>query len=211
MYNPPVHTQPHSADDPAVAIYCPECGYDLRGQVIDRCPECGFMYDRPALLSLLASGFQDGIGLYLDAIAMLTAACVLAFPATVISVVLGYVLAVLIQRFVLRVAVMPGRDEAMVLDDGIRRGVRILCAVAVFFGATAGLYAKPLALLAMATLGIVGAGWAVAAHRRLARLARANQLRMLPRRAATILRRTVLAVWVLGAIALLLFGARLGM
>ncbi len=30
-------------------LYCPECGYNLRGIPEDRCPECGFGYDRGAI------------------------------------------------------------------------------------------------------------------------------------------------------------------
>lgn len=30
-------------------IYCPQCGYDLRGQHAERCPECGLHYDTAAL------------------------------------------------------------------------------------------------------------------------------------------------------------------
>ncbi len=32
-------------------LYCPQCGYNLRGIPEDRCPECGFGYDRGAVRS----------------------------------------------------------------------------------------------------------------------------------------------------------------
>ncbi len=32
-------------------LYCPQCGYNLRGIPEDRCPECGFGYDRGAIRS----------------------------------------------------------------------------------------------------------------------------------------------------------------
>lgn len=35
-----------------VDIYCPDCGYDLRGIPEGACPECGFRYDRQAVRSL---------------------------------------------------------------------------------------------------------------------------------------------------------------
>src|SRR5438105_2936585 len=40
------------ADEPPVEVFCPECGYDLRGIPEGACPECGFRYDRKAILSL---------------------------------------------------------------------------------------------------------------------------------------------------------------
>jgi hypothetical protein len=51
--------------------YCPQCGYDLRGQTVDRCPECGFEYDRAALESLARQAFHRCIGPYLSAISPL--------------------------------------------------------------------------------------------------------------------------------------------
>ncbi|MCK6483302.1 MAG: hypothetical protein HUU22_01545 [Phycisphaerae bacterium] len=34
---------------PRRVLYCPQCGYDLRGQQEMRCPECGFRYDEEAI------------------------------------------------------------------------------------------------------------------------------------------------------------------
>ena len=36
-------------DDVAAEIFCPDCGYNLRGIASDRCPECGFAFDRAQL------------------------------------------------------------------------------------------------------------------------------------------------------------------
>src|SRR5439155_13935145 len=38
-----------SADNEAHGLYCPECGYDLRGIESPRCPECGQSIDRATL------------------------------------------------------------------------------------------------------------------------------------------------------------------
>jgi hypothetical protein len=38
-----------SAPDLAEGLFCPECGYDLRGTTSDRCPECGLAIDRAAM------------------------------------------------------------------------------------------------------------------------------------------------------------------
>jgi hypothetical protein len=48
-------TQSDRANPPPETFFCPECGYDLRGQVgdVSCCPECGFQYDVPALKQIL--------------------------------------------------------------------------------------------------------------------------------------------------------------
>jgi hypothetical protein len=46
---------------------CPQCGYDLRGQTVDRCPECGFHYDLPALRHLEWQSFYARLIPYLQA------------------------------------------------------------------------------------------------------------------------------------------------
>lgn len=51
--------------------YCPRCGYDLRGQTVNRCPECGFEYDKAALDSISREAFHGCIGPYLSAVPML--------------------------------------------------------------------------------------------------------------------------------------------
>lgn len=56
--------------------YCPQCGYDLRGQTVERCPECGFGYDRPALESLASVAANECVGYYLSAIPSLVAGLV---------------------------------------------------------------------------------------------------------------------------------------
>lgn len=57
--------------DEADFYYCPQCGYDLRGQTVNRCPECGFLYDEPALKSMARDSFHSCIGPYLSALPLL--------------------------------------------------------------------------------------------------------------------------------------------
>ncbi len=52
-------------------LHCPECGYDLRGQTVQRCPECGFHYDRPGLEYLEEEALQRCLGPLVDAINVL--------------------------------------------------------------------------------------------------------------------------------------------
>src|SRR3954452_7751839 len=32
-----------------IGLFCPDCGYDLRGIASERCPECGWVIDRTLL------------------------------------------------------------------------------------------------------------------------------------------------------------------
>lgn len=52
--------------------HCPRCGYDLRGQTVERCPECGLHYDAKALESITREAFHRCIGPYLNSIWALT-------------------------------------------------------------------------------------------------------------------------------------------
>lgn len=85
--------------------HCPQCGYDLRGQTVNRCPECGFLYDLPALRELSLDAFYSAIAPYIRASKVLAPAailglgvlCVPSYPAHVspfmcIAVPLGIVL-----------------------------------------------------------------------------------------------------------------------
>ncbi len=54
------------ADDQLV--HCPQCGYDLRGQTVDRCPECGFHYDRAAVQTLSEHALVQVMTPLLDAL-----------------------------------------------------------------------------------------------------------------------------------------------
>lgn len=46
------------------SLQCPNCGYDLRGQVTERCPECGFYYDPPGVRSLASAAWDDATDAY---------------------------------------------------------------------------------------------------------------------------------------------------
>ena len=35
--------------NPAADLFCPNCGYNLRGIDSERCPECGVVIDREAM------------------------------------------------------------------------------------------------------------------------------------------------------------------
>jgi len=49
---PPDAVQPDLQSRPlSEELFCPECGYDLRGAGSERCPECGFALDRATLAS----------------------------------------------------------------------------------------------------------------------------------------------------------------
>ncbi len=60
------------------AVYCHECGYDLRGQTLERCPECGFHYDRPGLEYLAEKEFYRCVGPLVDAVKVLWLALILS-------------------------------------------------------------------------------------------------------------------------------------
>lgn len=57
--------------------YCPQCGYDLRGQAVQRCSECGFHYDLPALRALAWDAFYAAYYPYMRAAKILAPACCL--------------------------------------------------------------------------------------------------------------------------------------
>ncbi|HNQ24134.1 MAG TPA: hypothetical protein PKK06_13690 [Phycisphaerae bacterium] len=50
MSSRPPHADLPPTDSPD--LFCPRCGYDLRGIPARRCPECGFGYDRAGLRQL---------------------------------------------------------------------------------------------------------------------------------------------------------------
>lgn len=52
-------------------LHCPQCGYDLRGQTLERCPECGFRYDRPGLEYLEEEALQRCLSPLVDAVNVL--------------------------------------------------------------------------------------------------------------------------------------------
>ncbi len=66
---------------PPRVYHCPQCGYDLRGQTIDRCPECGFLYDLPALRDLTWQAFYAAYDPYRGAARVLAPAMVLGIAA----------------------------------------------------------------------------------------------------------------------------------
>ena len=45
---PPASESPGPTAPPDLELFCPSCGYSLRGITSDRCPECGFAVDRSA-------------------------------------------------------------------------------------------------------------------------------------------------------------------
>lgn len=55
-------------------LHCPECGYDLRGQTVQRCPECGFHYDRPGIAFVNEKKVAACLSPMLDAITALAVA-----------------------------------------------------------------------------------------------------------------------------------------
>ena len=60
-------------------VHCPQCGYDLRGQVEQRCPECGLHYDEPALLAMRRLTVHDSFVSVLNVVWLLSwMSCVLA-------------------------------------------------------------------------------------------------------------------------------------
>ncbi len=79
-------------------IYCPECGYDLRGIPEGMCPECGFRYDRQAIRSFNRHWalnrlveLQYSVGLQavgLVALAVLAAFTHIPYPLYVLLVVI---------------------------------------------------------------------------------------------------------------------------
>ncbi len=69
------------------AHICPECGYDLRGQTVERCPECGFRYDPASLEYFQARRVADALSPALDAVTVLVLALVLVvFPRPAVGV-----------------------------------------------------------------------------------------------------------------------------
>lgn len=61
--------------------YCPQCGYDLRGQTNNYCPECGFHYDEPGLRTMSWAAFYDSLVPCLRAAKLLAPAGLLAVGA----------------------------------------------------------------------------------------------------------------------------------
>lgn len=49
-------------------VYCPNCGYDLRGIPEQRCPECGFGYDHAGIKTLAGQRACDMLAAYRHAV-----------------------------------------------------------------------------------------------------------------------------------------------
>lgn len=61
--------------------HCPQCGYNLRGQTVERCPECDFHYDLSALRELAWQAFMGACAPLMRAAKVLALAAILdAFP-----------------------------------------------------------------------------------------------------------------------------------
>lgn len=60
--------------------FCPQCGYDLRGQTISRCPECGLLYNEEALELEAREAFYACLCPYLESITPL-------LPSAVVSAI----------------------------------------------------------------------------------------------------------------------------
>ncbi|HEV2292602.1 MAG TPA: zinc ribbon domain-containing protein [Tepidisphaeraceae bacterium] len=48
MTPPAPQASPHTSAPPGIELFCPACGYSLRGIDSELCPECGFKVDRSA-------------------------------------------------------------------------------------------------------------------------------------------------------------------
>lgn len=57
----------HRTEEDTGVPHCPQCGYDLRGQTVQRCPECRFHYDLPGLRHILTENAGYCIALQIDA------------------------------------------------------------------------------------------------------------------------------------------------
>lgn len=64
--------------------YCPQCGYDLRGQTVDRCPECGLHYDMQAIRDLTWGAFWASYDPYLRAVQVLAPAGIIAIGVMIV-------------------------------------------------------------------------------------------------------------------------------
>jgi hypothetical protein len=102
-------------------LFCPDCGYDLRGQTEERCPECGFHYDRPALLAMNRRAFNDGMHPFLDAVPLLvTSAAISVLSHATLArgllflpvVIMALLVFRWLQEWFVRGAGAAGRSEA---------------------------------------------------------------------------------------------------
>ncbi len=68
------------------APHCPNCGYDLRGQTVERCPECNFHYDPPALIVVRDRMLARCLQAWTDAAPVLATGCVILLTPWIASV-----------------------------------------------------------------------------------------------------------------------------
>ncbi len=95
----------------SMEIYCPSCGYNLRGIPEIRCPECGFGFDRTAVEATAINEFGRRLAIYSAIIIRAAFAAAFALPgllrspggaghASPLAVAAGLVAAMLIKRSV---------------------------------------------------------------------------------------------------------------
>lgn len=88
-------------------LYCPQCGYNLRGIPENRCPECGFGYDRGAIRAQAISEAcnRHAALRHVMGYAIFAATCALVYlvSRTRLNLTLGFVLALALIVF----AILP--------------------------------------------------------------------------------------------------------
>ncbi len=86
--SPERETSSVPADVPAEEMYCPRCGYNVRGIPEDRCPECGFGFQRAAIRSLAIANFDCRLTNYQRTVlyAAISLACSVVGAASLLDV-----------------------------------------------------------------------------------------------------------------------------
>lgn len=185
--------------------YCPQCGYDLSGQQVERCPECNFYYDQQALHDLLIKAFNEACEPCIRAAQVLAPAGCLALAAhfggssrfaplvSSACMVLFLLSPYLIGGWVTG-ELGFGSTREMFGSLGVVRSVLwINCSALVWFATLFRTFAVVLTAAGLLT-GLVLSSLSLAKHRQ---MICKNQISSLPSAYVAILYRARMAAWIL--------------
>ncbi len=191
------------ASEAAPHLYCPQCGYDLAGQQVQRCPECNFHYDVPALNDLLNVAFHQTCGPYIRASRFLAPACVMGFAALLPSfplAIVGLSLVFLIAPATVQAWILRGVETRWTTNDiyGLSAffwGAILLLFVTLFI-IVSGMFPKMVAAIVAGSL-VVAVIWLCVSLVRHAEMMRNNQVRSLGSIESATLQRAQVTTWFL--------------